>query len=159
MRFLILSLMLLFAVPAFAADCYDAEQAQAEAAIRIHSEIMVTALTCQYDSQAHSLTDMYVAFGKMHNERLRRAEQTVINYYQKKNGAGVARLDKLRTALGNEYAERIAKYDPTTYCGKMADNVTAAGSWTPAQFEEAIVRAAASSSATDPLCAKMAAVH
>ncbi|MGE3770822.1 MAG: hypothetical protein AB7G06_07720 [Bdellovibrionales bacterium] len=157
MRYLVFLLAVILPLPAAASACYDSEQAAAEAAIRIHSEIMVTALTCQYSqTTGDDLRNVYVAFGQKHNERLRRAEQSIIGYYQKKQGRGVAELDRLRTILGNEYAERIAAKDPLSYCKMAADSVVAAGQWTPAQFEQAILRAAASSSATEPLCTQVA---
>jgi len=156
MKLIILVLALLTPLAANAA-CYNAEQAAAEAAVRIHSEIMVTALTCQYSqTTGDDLRNIYVAFGKKHNDRLRRAEQTLIDYYQKQGRGGVAGLDKLRTVLGNEYAERIAMKDPKEYCAQMENNVVAVGQWTPAEFEQAILRAASASAATQPVCDKMA---
>jgi hypothetical protein len=156
MRYIVFALALLMPVTATAA-CYDADQAAAEAAVRIHSEIMVTALTCQYSqTTGDDLRNVYVAFGQKHNARLRRAEQTLIDYYQKQGRGGVAGLDKLRTMLGNEYAERIAIRDPKQYCAQMEDNVVAVGQWTPAEFEQAILRAAAASPATQPVCSQVA---
>ena len=149
---------LVFSASAHAATCYDQAQAEAEAAIRIHSEMMVTALTCQYShTTGANLTDVYNAFGTTHNAALKNAEKTLMNYYQKKSGSGVNGLDKLRTVLGNQYAEAIAKQDPKTYCANKEDMVSAAGLWTPQQFEQAVQVVAKASSASEPLCSKVAA--
>lgn len=148
-----LLVLLLFSVPAHAAPkCYGAKEAAAEAAIRIHSELMVTALTCQYDTRGQSLVDKYVAFGNRNNARLRDAEQTLINFHKSSSGVGVATLDKMRTTLSNEYAERIALNDPGVYCPKVADTVAAAAEWNAAQFETAIARAVANGPSMTPLC-------
>lgn len=152
-RILLAVSLLVLAVPAWAAPkCYGAKEVAAEAAVRIHSELMVTALTCQYDGNGNSLVDKYVAFGNRNNARLREAEQTLIEFHKINGGAGVAKLDKMRTILSNEYAERIAINDPGVYCPKVANTVSAAAEWNPAQFETAIARAASSSPSMVPAC-------
>lgn len=133
-------------------DCYGLREQQAEAAIRIHSELMVTALTCQYNASGQSLVDLYVAFGKRHAAYLRAAEQTIIGFHNARAGAGVATLDRLRTVLGNEYAERIAREDPMLYCPRMAETVTGAAFWNSMQFEQAIQRAAAAGGSSMEAC-------
>lgn len=153
LRILLILAFVAIAAPADAAPkCYGRAEAEAESAIRIHSELMVTALTCQYSSTGQSLVDMYVAFGKRNGARLREAEQTLISFHKINGGAGVAALDRMRTVLGNEYAERIAINDPGLYCPKVSETVVAAAQWNPAQFETAIQRAASASPGMVPAC-------
>lgn len=150
--FLIMVGLFLTAQAHAAPACYGAREAAAEAAVRIHSELMVTALTCQYDTLGQNVVDKYVAFGERNNARLREAEQTLIEFHKAKGGGGVATLDKMRTVLSNEYAERIAINDPKAYCDKVIDTVSAAAEWNAAQFDIAIKRAATTSPSMVPAC-------
>lgn len=141
MRYLlsaILAMTIFAAVPASAA-CYTAEDAAADAAIRIHSELMVVALTCKYASDGSSLTDMYVNYGRRHNSELRNAEKQLINYYKRSNKSGIAELDRLRTILGNEYANEAAISDPLEWCRTASDRVVKAAMWSDGQYKQALV--------------------
>lgn len=153
-RLLLILVAALMASPAIAApaSCYGTKESSAEAAIRIHSELMVTALTCQYGRNGESLINLYGSFGQRHSNRLRDAESTLINFYKTNGKGGVAQLDKMRTMLGNEYAERIATNDPSLYCQMVADTVVAAAAWNAVQFDQAIQRTAVATPGMTPAC-------
>ena len=130
---------LMFAQPALAAGgCYNLDAASAEAAVRIHSKLMVIALTCKYAPDGSSLTDAYVSFGRKYTRELRQAENTLIQYYKANGKPGVAELDRLRTILGNEYANEVAVADPHEFCKTAASIVTNANMWNAPQFQQAI---------------------
>lgn len=142
MRRILFTLILatLFAQPALAEACYTPDAAAAEAVVRIHSKLMVIALTCKYAPDGSNLTDAYVAFGKKNNVALRKAEADLITYYRQSGKSGVAELDKLRTVLGNQYATEIATADPTEFCKTAGSAVQQATYWNPPQLQQAVAQ-------------------
>ena len=121
------------ALPAFA--CYSAEEAAAEQVIRLHSELMVIAVTCKYGPGMVSLTDMYAGFGRTHNATLRAAEAQMIAYYKRNGKQGIADLDRLRTVLGNEYSTEAAMNDTQDWCNRLSSQVIQASGWSDTQFQ------------------------
>ena len=139
-----------FARPAMAepAGCYNLDAASAEAAVRIHSKLMVIALTCKYGTDGANLTDAYVSFGRKYTRELQQAENTLIQYYRANGKSGVAELDRLRTVLGNEYSNEAAVNDPHEFCKTAANMVSQANMWGLPQFKQAIATQVALQSTT-----------
>jgi len=116
---------LLLSVPAFAKDaCYSPEHMRAEQLLRLHSELMVITITCRQGSEGQDLPAAYGQFTQSNLHTLRNAEQTLIAFYKKSgSGNGVSRLDKLRTLLGNEFAQKVADMSAPEYCSIYRDKV------------------------------------
>ena len=138
MRRLVFALIIAVATvqPALAASCYTPEVAAAESAIRLHSKLMVIALTCKIAGDGSSMTDTYAAFGRKHNAELREAESTMIGYYKQNGKSAVSELDHLRTVLGNQYATESAEQDPHEFCRTEGPMLAQATGWSPTQFHD-----------------------
>lgn len=156
MRHLLIALLaaVSFTAPAYAA-CMEKEAAAAEAAIKVHSELMVIALTCKYAPNGGSLIDMYTSFGQRNNSELRRAEANLVSYYRTTGGAGIADLDKLRTRLGNKYSSEASMYDTVEWCKTAAPKMVQAAYWNAQQFQQASAERAKTESSL-PICGGVA---
>ncbi len=124
-RIAFISVLTLWAAPAFAkAACYAPKQIYAEQLLRLHSKLMVITVTCHQASTGQELTPAYTSFTRKNIGALRDAEQTMIAYYKaNERGNPVARLDRLRTKLGNEYGQRVAKQSAAGFCAMYRDDV------------------------------------
>lgn len=109
-----------------AAPCYKAEELQAEQLLRLHSELLVVALTCRQSSLGRDLIKAYTRFTKANITTLHGAEAVLMNYYEKGHkGQGVSRLDTLRTRLANEYGQSVANETPAGFCEMRRDKALA----------------------------------
>jgi hypothetical protein len=127
MRRLLLTCLFSFAsiVPAFAGNaCYTPEEMQAEQLLRLHSELMVIMVTCHTGSQGEDLITAYTGFTRANIGVLHAAEKTMMDYYSMNySGDATARLDSLRTKLGNEYGQKSADISAPVFCSRYRDKV------------------------------------
>lgn len=119
MRFLgILGLLLILSQPAFA-GCYTQAEAEAEQAIRIHSELMVIGLNCQHLTPAGQ-TNLYQSYRKFtdnHYSLFSQYEKTILGYYSRtKTKNPESALNALRTEFANKIALDVAKMRPDLFC-------------------------------------------
>jgi len=142
------------AAPAFAArECYSPAELQAEQLLRLHSELMVIALSCKEGSRGQDLISAYTGFTHDNISILSAAEHTLIRYYEAASaGDGIANLDRLRTRLGNEYGQKIADVSAPVYCQQMRDKVTALYYSTPLQVAREIQHMAQTEKSYGLLC-------
>lgn len=110
--------------PALAGQqCYATPEVEAEQLLRLHSQLMVVAITCRTDSQGLPLVSAYTSFTKGNIASLHHAEEVMKLYYKRTHGGdGVAELDQLRTRLGNEYGKKIADLSAPIFCQMYRDD-------------------------------------
>jgi hypothetical protein len=142
------------AAPAFAApQCYSPADLQAEEVLRLHSELMVIAVTCRQGSRGQDLVSAYTGFTRDNIGMLRQAEQTMIHYYQGTvGGDGIASLDELRTKLGNEYGQMSADASAPVFCQRMRDMVLNYYYATPLQIADTVQSMMATVKSYEHLC-------
>jgi len=134
-------------------QCYTPEQLHAEQLLRLHSELMVTTVTCRQSSIGEDLVPKYTGFTKAHIHDLHEAEQTLENYYKHSSGGdGITRLDKLRTQLANEYGQRIANASAPAYCTQHRDVVVQMYEARPEQVDLEVERMVAEEKSYGHLC-------
>lgn len=105
-----------------APPCYTPEEVEAEQLLRLHSELMLVAITCRMSHSGRDLVKAYTQFTSRHVDKLREAEGTMSLYYEKAHqGQGASRLDGLRTRLANECGQGMAKESAPAYCAKWRD--------------------------------------
>lgn len=157
-RFAVLSLCAFlaagfFAAPAGAKNCYAPAELTAEQTVRLHSELLVVALSCRLSSQGVSLTDAYGAFTKKHLKKIQAAERALMTHYGN-NGKGKAerQMDRLRTEMGNEYSQTLASMKAPSFCGQYRDRVILANSWSDDQLNGELQRLATIFPSREPLC-------
>lgn len=100
-------------------NCYTQAEAEAEQAIRIHSELMVIGLNCQHMTPAgqKNLYQAYREFTDKNVGLFSAYETTLLNYF-KRTGArdAEAEINSLRTAFANKISLDAAKMRPDLFC-------------------------------------------
>ncbi len=121
------------------AACYTSQQAEAEQAIRIHSELMIIALTCQHRTPKGqpNLYVQYRNFTSAHSRLLSNYESALIQYY-KANRAKDPESDfnTLRTNFANKISNDAARMRPDKFCASFLDRVPRAARMTDADFRK-----------------------
>lgn len=119
-----------FAILAFSAhsaaassSCYSLAEAEAEQAIRIHSELMVIGLNCQ-NMRFSDGTNLYAEYRKFtaaHGDLFAGYETTLMNYYKKQGFDNPeARINTLRTDFANKISMDAADMRPDMFCNRYA---------------------------------------
>ena len=116
----VVSILLLAGLPAHAAsNCYTQAEAEAEQAIRIHSELMVIGLNCQHMTPAghRNLYQSYREFTSKHSSLFAGYENTLIGYFKRTGDRNPeASLNTIRTQFANKISLDAAKMRPDLFC-------------------------------------------
>ncbi|MEO0393817.1 MAG: hypothetical protein AAF213_11335 [Pseudomonadota bacterium] len=103
------------------AACYTPKEANAEQAIRAHSEMMVVGLTCATYFNEPTLFNRYATFTNTHRQAIQGYEETMISYFRKTaEGNPKRRFDHWRTSIANAVSTRAALSSGPVYCQKKA---------------------------------------
>jgi hypothetical protein len=112
--------------PAFAGTCYTQEEAEAEQAIRIHSELMVIGLNCQ-GMKFKDGTNLYAKFRQFtaqHSDLFAGYEEKLIGYYRRTGASNPEmRLNDMRTMLANKIANDAAQMSPDQFCNRFVPRI------------------------------------
>ncbi|WP_119678645.1 hypothetical protein [Indioceanicola profundi] len=115
----LLGLMML-AAPALAKPvCFTEAEAEAEEAIRLHTELMVIGLTCQESAPAGqlSLFARYRQFTDQHQTAIRAWEKALIAHFKRVGKGSATKLfDSYRTSLANEISRRAIALSNPVFC-------------------------------------------
>lgn len=103
--------------------CYTDKEFEAEQGIRLHTELMVVGLTCQYlDVKGEtSLFNQYKLFTLKYQKNVQDWERTLIAYYKRTTKGNATRtFDSFRTRLANEASQRAIALTTPVFCGTHA---------------------------------------
>lgn len=154
--FAVAALLIIMTAPASAASCYSKAEAEAEQAIRIHSELMVIGLNCQHMGQRNgmNLYQQYRQFTADHGDLLAGYEQTIISFY-KNNGEAKpeASLNTLRTNVANKISNDVAAMRPDVFCSRYAPRIVRASKMTQGDVRKWAATFYPSHPVSRPLCA------
>ena len=161
LRVTFLGIIVLLPAHAFAArQCYMPSESNAEQILRLHSELMVTAITCREGTRGQDLVRAYAAFTHDNIDMLANAEHTMIGYYKERfGGNGISHLDVLRTQLGNEAGQEIADDSAPLYCRQYRDRVVTLYYDSPAQVEKEVRKLAETKKPQNSLCRRVASAN
>ena len=123
MLFLLLSFL---SHPAYAKKCYSSSEAEAEQALRIHSELMVIGLNCQHlgPRDRKNLYSQYKDFTQKHGALIRGYENTLINYFRQAGSKNPEReIHNMRTNFANKTAKDVATMRPDGFCSYYAPRI------------------------------------
>lgn len=106
--------------------CYSKAEAEADQAIRIHSELMVIGLNCQHMGKRNgeNLYGDYRKFTANHGDLIAGYESTLIDYFRRtgsKNPVGA--LNALRTGYANKISNNAAKMRPDIFCSRYSPRI------------------------------------
>ena len=142
-------LLMMISMPAKAA-CYSAEEAEAEQAIRIHSELMVIGLNCQHMTPRgwKNFYTQYREITNTHQSLFSEYEQTLINFYSRNGlGSGEKAIHNLRTGFANKVSTDAAQMRPDIFCATFAPRIPKVAQMSRTELQQW----AASASRTQPL--------
>lgn len=91
--------------------CYSQEETTAEQALRVHSELLVIAVSCADAFRRPDLFNDYVRFTNRNARDLAGYEKTISTKI-----ANQKRFDEWRTLMANSVAARAAMMDTREYC-------------------------------------------
>ncbi|HYH22116.1 MAG TPA: hypothetical protein VD995_26205 [Azospirillum sp.] len=122
-------------LPAAAAGkpaCYSRAEHAAEQTLRMHTELMVTGLTCQSVVPEKAPYAKYQEFTVKNRSLISKAEAAMIDHYRRTSGGNATRsFDMFRTELANEVSRRAATIGTTTYCATFVERAKNALDLTP----------------------------
>lgn len=157
MRFFVcVSAFFLFSSPAFAA-CYSSQEAEAEQAIRIHSELMVIGLNCAHLATANG-NNLYLEHKKFTNKHAKlfeRYEKIIMDHMRK---SGTRNPDKamhlLRTKFANKVSSDVAEMRPDIFCKSHASRIEKVSTMDEITFRKWAATPFEGHPVSQPLCKK-----
>lgn len=120
-------------LPAVAAPkaCYTPSEHAAEQMIRLHTEMMITGLTCQQSMPQKAPFAKYQEFTTKNRSALSKAESQMIDHFRKAGkGNATSRFDTYRTEVANEVSRRASIIGTDNYCKTFVPRVENAMSLT-----------------------------
>ena len=105
--------------PTGVSGCYTQKEAEAEQAIRIHSELMVIGLNCQHMTPPgqKNLYQSYREFTAAHSGLFAGYETTLMGYFSRiGTGSPEAALNTMRTEFANKISLDSARMRPDLFC-------------------------------------------
>ena len=153
LSFLTISLFAYVTLPfesARADSCYTVVEAEAEQAIRIHSELMVIGLNCQHMTPQgwKNFYIQYKEFTNKHSDLFAKYEKTLVSYFRDKGKSNPEReLHDLRTELANKVSIDAAHMRPDIFCATYAPRLPQAA----AMSEDQVVEWASTFHGTHPV--------
>lgn len=133
-----------------AKSCYSAKEAEAEQAIRIHSELMVIGLNCQ-----HMTPRGWKNFYQQYREITQR-HQSLLSGYEKmlisSNGGSERKIHDMRTSFANQTSTDAARMRPDVFCSTYAPRIPKVAQMSRAEFQQWAAMAAGSQRSSKPIC-------
>ena len=152
---LILISFIFMTTNALAGGCYNTQEAEAEQAIRIHSELMVIGLNCQHMTP-RGWKNFYQEYREItaRNQRLiSDYEQTLISFYSRNGSSNAERqIHDMRTNFANKVSTDAAKMRPDIFCATYAPRIPQVGKMSTAEFKQWAASTATSQSLSKPVC-------
>lgn len=152
MRVLLFAMaILLISAPAFAKGCYTPAEAEAEQAIRIHSELMVIGLNCQHMTP-RGWKNFYTQYREITSKN-----QSLLSGYEKTlisaNGGSERSIHDMRTAFANKTSTDSARMRPDVFCATYAPRIPKVAQMSRDEFKQWAATSAQSQNSTKPMCA------
>ena len=152
MRVLLTVLLALFIMPSIAQakSCYSPAEAEAENAIRIHSELMVIGLNCQHMTPRgwKNFYQEYREITARHQDLFSGYERTLISA----NGGSERKIHDMRTSFANQTSTDIARMRPDVFCSTYSQRIPKVGQMSREEFKQ-WAASSANGRSTKPLCA------
>lgn len=115
--------------------CMTEDEIAAEQAIRLHTAMMVTGLTCHGFYREPTLFDRYQEFSFEHAGRLGAAQDTIGQFLARYRSGNRDRLyDTYQTQVANAESRLVADASAPTYCRLRHDQYYTASDFTEADF-------------------------
>lgn len=122
---LVAVLSLLFATPAWSASCYTQDQFEAEQGLRIHSELMVIALTCMKAPQGgQAMYAKYQNFTRKNQNLISRYEGDISNYFTTQGVKNSnEKIHNFKTGLANQISQHAISMSTSSFCQNFGGRI------------------------------------
>lgn len=142
-----------FSSPSWAKGCYSAAEAEAEQAIRIHSELMVIGLNCQHMTPEgwKNFYSQYREITNNYSDMIGGYERTLISHYNK-SGNGERKMHDLRTGFANEISTNIARMRPDVFCATYSPRIPKVANMSRGEFVQWIQTSAGGQNLSKRTC-------
>jgi len=119
--------LVLGAVRAEASMCYSQREFEAEQGLRIHSELMVIALTCMKMPRSEGIYSKYQAFTAKNSTLLTGYEQDLIDFYRMRGEVQPEHtFHSLRTGLANKISRHAITMSTASFCKQFTPRLDSA---------------------------------
>lgn len=154
MKLLIVLIGLIISAPSYATSCYSAKEAEAEQAIRIHSELMVIGLNCQHMTPKgwKNFYQEYREITSRHQPLITQYENTLISYNSRNGGNAERKMHDMRTAFANKTSTDAAKMRPDVFCATFAPRIPKVAKMSTTEFQQWAASTAATQRLSQPIC-------
>lgn len=142
------------------AKCYSAAEAEAEQAIRIHSELMVIGLNCQAMASRYGENPygQYAQLTSRNAGLFANYEKTLINYFR---DTGVPKpessFNNLRTVFANRISQQVAAKRPDVFCAENIKRLSRVANMSEDELRAWAVSLSQQGATTQPICASAGA--
>ena len=148
MKILLIALSLIIGTTsAQAKSCYSPSEAEAENAIRIHSELMVIGLNCQHMTPRgwQNFYSQYRQFTSRHQDLFSNYEKTLVKAHGSER-----KIHDLRTSFANQTSSDVAKMRPDVFCATFAPRIPKVAGMSRAELQDWVTTS--SNRPTKPIC-------
>lgn len=154
-KIILLLVLSLFVVPAArAATCYTPAQFEAEQGMRIHSELMVIALTCmKAPGGGADMYKKYQSFTRKNLTILSSYEGDMLQYFQQQGTKNTEEtLNNFKTKLANQISQHAINMSTASFCQHFGGRIDQALSMDGPKFRRWAQQVWAQSPTTRPMC-------
>ncbi|MEM7618823.1 MAG: hypothetical protein AAF244_05535 [Pseudomonadota bacterium] len=144
------AVFMLLSAPAMAKSCYTKAEAEAEQAIRIHSELMVIGLNCQHMTPKgwKNFYSQYREIANRNEGLFNRYEQTLLSHY----GGSSKKIHTLRTNFANDISTNAANMRPDVFCANFAPRIPQVAKMSREQIRQWAASASTTEPQSKPIC-------
>lgn len=120
----VLAIVLSLTSTVMAAPCYTPAEVEAEQGLRIHSELMVIALTCvRSPVGGAALYAKYQYFTERNKPMISEYESTMLRYFKKQGKGAEEKLHNLRTKLANQISQHAISMSVDQFCERFSPRI------------------------------------
>lgn len=155
MKFFISLIIMLLIHTSVSQACYTDVEAEAEQGLRIHSELLVIALTCSKMDMAFGAYNKYERFTVNNSSQIAEYEAALIEYFKEQGSENPEKdLHNLRSFLANDISTHSVKMGTQTFCEMFLSRLNDVIHMSPNQFRRWSKHAVGNNPSTEPKCTK-----
>ena len=134
--------------------CYTDVEAEAEQALRIHSELMVIGLTCLKQPSGVDTYNKYKTFTSKNEKLISDYEAVLFDYFEEQGSDNPERdINDLRSYLANDISNYSVTMGMQTFCDMFSDRLDKVQNMTTYQLKRWAKQAVNENPSTEPKCA------
>ena len=147
-----LLMIVMMPLNAWAGECYQSSEYEAEQVVRFQTQLMVIAMMCDPHTDAELYGD-YQKFSTANKDVITGNEKTLLSFFRKnKVKSSEKSLHTLRTDIANEMAQYASTQVPSKFCAKFESRIDEAVSLQPNDLNVLVSDMGTELPSSYPLC-------